>query len=430
MCAACRDAATEGGCDGFVGSPEIAEQDSALVFEHRRLEPLKHGGVLVDIQPLLGADRDVWIGLTLDGRLWLLDLDRRAVRLIARLPDRVLDPARAMAMVVSRDGRLAAVVNVRGVAGVVLDLETGRTTIELRRDEYHVEQCKFPLAFIERAGRQLLAYGRDWNRLDVVDARTGEPLTDRISPGYVRDAPQPDHYLEYFHCGLAVSPNQRYVVDNGWVWHPSGIVTAWSIDRWLDDNVWESEDGASRRELCVRSYYWDGPLCWLDDAHLAVWGLGDDDPLLPAVRIFDVRSGTEDRWFPGPQGDLVFDRVLIALDGERGSSVWNLENGARLLHDAAPAPLRYHPSAKTFLSFGQDPELTTSRLCGHAAEWNRGVVADLAAAIARDHSFQDLPVLGDALESAGCSDVDLLAHCQHPGPHGGRCWVIDRLRGR
>jgi hypothetical protein len=55
------------------------------------------------------------------------------------------------------------------------------------------------------------------------------------------------------------------------------------------------------------------------------------------------------------------------------------------------------------------------------------VVADLAAAIARDASFDELPVLGDALEQAGCDDEELLAHCRRPGPHGARCWALDRL---
>jgi hypothetical protein len=36
-------------------------------------------------------------------------------------------------------------------------------------------------------------------------------------------------------------------------------------------------------------------------------------------------------------------------------------------------------------------------------------------------------VLGDALEAVGCTDREMLAHCQAPGPHGDRCWVLDRL---
>ena len=36
------------------------------------------------------------------------------------------------------------------------------------------------------------------------------------------------------------------------------------------------------------------------------------------------------------------------------------------------------------------------------------MIAELAATIARDRTFDELPVLGDALEAAGCTDRELL----------------------
>jgi hypothetical protein len=35
--------------------------------------------------------------------------------------------------------------------------------------------------------------------------------------------------------------------------------------------------------------------------------------------------------------------------------------------------------------------------------------------------------LGDALEEAGCSDEEILAHLRGPGPHVRGCWVVDLL---
>jgi hypothetical protein len=175
-------------------------------------------------------------------------------------------------------------------------------------------------------------------------------------------------------------------------------------------------------------------MCWLDDAQLAVWGYGDDDDWMrAAVRVFDVRSGDELRWFPGPRGTLVFDRVLIALAGDHGATVWHHERGTRLLADTRPAPGRYHPTAKVFVAHEHtyQSELVLARLCGHDAAWSRGAIAELAAAIARERSFEEaLPVLGDALEAADCRDAEMLAHCRNPGPHGERCWVLDRLARR
>ena len=243
---------------------------------------------------------------------------------------------------------------------------------------------------------------------------------------YSREERTP-HYLDYFHCGLLVSPDQRWIAEHGWVWHPFGIVTAWSLDAWLGGNIWESEDGPTRRSLASAAYFWDGPMCWLDHRRIATWGLGDDDPLLPAVRVFDVEDDRELEWFPGPRGDLVYDGgVLVALDAEC-STAWNVERGTQLLRDAHPSGDRFHPTAKTFLAF-RSGALVTSRLRGHQARWHTGVIAELAETIARDRAFGDLPVLGDALERAGCTDAELLAHCQQPGEHGEHCWAIDRLR--
>lgn len=38
-----------------------------------------------------------------------------------------------------------------------------------------------------------------------------------------------------------------------------------------------------------------------------------------------------------------------------------------------------------------------------------------------------LPILADALEEAGCTDADILAHCRGPRSHVRGCWVIDLL---
>ena len=38
-----------------------------------------------------------------------------------------------------------------------------------------------------------------------------------------------------------------------------------------------------------------------------------------------------------------------------------------------------------------------------------------------------MPILGDALEEAGCADADVLAHCRGNGPHARGCWLVDFL---
>ena len=40
---------------------------------------------------------------------------------------------------------------------------------------------------------------------------------------------------------------------------------------------------------------------------------------------------------------------------------------------------------------------------------------------------RDMPVLGDALEDAGCDDEEALAHCRHHPLHARGCWVLDAV---
>jgi hypothetical protein len=371
--------------------------------------------------------------LTQEGTVLWLDLDNRSAAPLCQLPEAAVDLGEQVSLHLPSNGALAAVVNPRGRFGIVLDLNTGRTTMSLDRRDYHNRHCVFPVAFCEIDDHLLLLHGTDWNRLDISDPIRGQLLTERTQAPSLRGEPRPEHYLDYFHCGLTVSPNQEYVVDNGWVWHPVGIVTTWNIRRWLHDNPWESEDGESKKSLCYRDYHWDGPLCWIGDDRLALWGYGnDDDWLIPAVRIFTATSGREERWFAGPKGQLVFDEYLFSAAADEGLSVWDASSGERLLQEASFCPRAYHRGAKAFLTLNEDGLVQMSRLRGRPVDrswlsWGGGTVPRLARTISAERAFDHLPVLADALEEAGCRDSAILAHCRQAGPHAHRCWVLDFL---
>jgi hypothetical protein len=62
--------------------------------------------------------------------------------------------------------------------------------------------------------------------------------------------------------------------------------------------------------------------------------------------------------------------------------------------------------------------------------WHDRTVPRLAQTIYKDHAFDLLPILADALEEAGCTNADILNHCRQPGEHVRGCWVVDLLLGK
>ncbi|HEY1378110.1 MAG TPA: hypothetical protein VGF55_15015 [Gemmataceae bacterium] len=62
--------------------------------------------------------------------------------------------------------------------------------------------------------------------------------------------------------------------------------------------------------------------------------------------------------------------------------------------------------------------------------WNHGTVPAIARRVYDERAFHDLPILADALEDAGCTDADILAHCRQGGEHVRGCWVVDLILGK
>jgi hypothetical protein len=62
-------------------------------------------------------------------------------------------------------------------------------------------------------------------------------------------------------------------------------------------------------------------------------------------------------------------------------------------------------------------------------KWNRGAVPKLARSIYEERRFEEMSILPDALEEAGCTNTDLLEHCRADKPHARGCWVVDLILG-
>ncbi len=63
-------------------------------------------------------------------------------------------------------------------------------------------------------------------------------------------------------------------------------------------------------------------------------------------------------------------------------------------------------------------------------DWTDRTVVKIAQAIYEERAFDRMPILGDALEEAGCTDPDILDHCRQPGEHARGCWLVDQILGK
>jgi hypothetical protein len=212
---------------------------------------------------------------------------------------------------------------------------------------YRPDTVPFSIGFVVHDDRTLLVHRTAWNRLDVSDPAGGELLTSRGPTAYGKGEPRPAHYLDYFHGALSISPGGRWVLDDGWVWAPVGVPTVWDLRSWMTGNVWESEDGPSRRWICQRDYAWDRPTCWLGEDLLAISGIGDDDEaMLTGVELFDVARNVRVGAFAGPDGALFeADGQLLAAAPD-GLQRWDPATGELTGTVPGFVPTHQHPAGE------------------------------------------------------------------------------------
>jgi hypothetical protein len=168
----------------------------------------------------------------------------------------------------------------------------------------------------------------------------------------------------------------------------------------------------------------------------SIWHLITDDLSKNAVTVAErfadgVETAAELRTARdrvGENGAPVIEGVLLATrtDARKGAEE-ALKQAVHYLYGAEATIRAERVSQSGFLRdiFGNpfrpatvDPSWLT---------WNGGTVPKLAQTIYDERRFQDMPILADALEEAGCTNADILAHCRWPGAHVRGCWVVDLL---
>jgi hypothetical protein len=304
--------------------------------------------------------------LSVDGRVAQMNLETEAWTDVGRVslisePDHEPWVGHALTprLHVSAAGDFVAIVNDYGRKGAVYRAGDQEPSIRLDNQGGHANTVPFSFAFVEHHGKSVVVHRTAWNRLDASDPSTGALLTDRGPTNFSEGEEMPDHYLDYFHGRLTVSPDGFRVLDDGWVWHPVGVVVVWSVGVWLDSNAWESEDGTTRSAIAARDYYWDHGMCWIGADRVAVAGIGEDDELMiNGARIFSVNElvASGDRYrgrharelatFAGPAGRFFSDARRLFSSESEGLSVWDVDDGIRIGRIDGFQPSHQHPSGE------------------------------------------------------------------------------------
>lgn len=323
-------------------------------------------GTVLDIAPVNDSRESVWMALNADGDVFNFNADTGQCAQVARssvpveIQTESWPKSLRQRLHVSNRGEFIAVVNDYGRYGQVIDVRTGKVTLSLDGGDYCQYTVPLSFAFADVNERVIAIHRTAWNRLDLSDAADGSLLSGRGPTSFRSGETRPEHYLDYFHGALHVNPSSTWIVDDGWVWHPVGVPKSWSLEKWFSENVWESEDGPSKKRVCARNYYWDRAVVWLDDTRVVIAGIGDEDTdMVDGARIFDVTAAGEagPEWrsdfewaleitaFAGPAGRFFSDGISLYSSDKDCLSRWRVEDGARTGQLQDFEPIHHHRGA-------------------------------------------------------------------------------------
>ncbi len=118
----------------------------------------------------------------------------------------------------SPDGKYSVILENYGTKGLVL--EGDRLIREINRSYYCAESYEYPLTIFHSLNKRIcLAHcPEEYNQIEIEDIETGKRLTsDRETH-------------DFFQSRLQASPNGKYLLSAGWVWHPVDMVEVYDLE--------------------------------------------------------------------------------------------------------------------------------------------------------------------------------------------------------
>lgn len=123
---------------------------------------------------------------------------------------------------------------------------------------------------------------------------------------------------------------------------------------------------------------------------------------------------------------------FVSLDGEPCS-----QSGLNVAYGTADLAAKAASRSRTFSVERQAQSQLIRDIPGNPFRpatldhrWQSTSVRDLALSIYDNRSFDQMPILADALEDSGCNNREIIQHCRGDGPHVKGCWVVELILGK
>jgi hypothetical protein len=186
-----------------------------------------------------------------------------------------------------------------------------------------------------------------------------------------------------------------------------------TLERFVDGLATEDEMDRADASAKAAAQERDDPPHWaadVPDNPWQPWGIGDNNVVF-AYRAANCAANA-----------AMADRVPLQLRKKAAAGNKAAQAKAYELYDLAGPAV-----AAELASLLRDVVGNPFRRIVLKRQWLVPAVRGLAGSIYDDRNVDELPVLADALEEAGCEEPSVLEHCRGNGKHVRGCWVIDLI---
>jgi hypothetical protein len=126
--------------------------------------------------------------------------------------------------ITSADGQYAFIYQKLGTKGLLI--KNGVLLREINRSYYYANVYEYPTAFITVDNKTFLIHcPSEYCRLDFEEVETGQIITDTKGR----------NPADFFHSRLEISPNGKYLMSKGWVWHPLDDIKVFDIEECIQN---------------------------------------------------------------------------------------------------------------------------------------------------------------------------------------------------